>query len=109
MVRMILSLMLALLVATGVAFAKEGNKKGGNAKPKKTVEQVFNAKDTDKDGKLSLDEFKGKVKDSDKLAKLEKVFKALDKDADGFLTLEEFKTHAKGAQGKHGGNKQPKE
>ena len=44
----------------------------------------FADKDTDKDGKISLEEFAGKDK------KLEKRFKKLDKDKDGSLSEEEF-------------------
>jgi Ca2+-binding EF-hand superfamily protein len=41
-------------------------------------------KDTDKDGKVSAEEFAGDDK------KLQKKFKKLDKDKDGFLSAEEF-------------------
>ena len=52
-------------------------------------------KDTDKDGKLSLEEFAGDDK------KLKKAFKKLDKDSDSFLNEEEYKASMKkGKKGK---------
>ena len=100
MLRVLLSLALALSV--GTVFAQDGKKKDA-PKPKKTVEQRFADKDTDKDGKLSLAEFKGKATKADQIEKLEKAFKALDTNKDGSLSLDEFKAHAKAkkADGKH--------
>jgi hypothetical protein len=53
-------------------------------------EMAFKRMDKDKDGKLTLEEFKGK-KTGDMLAKAEARFKKLDKDSDSKVTLEEFK------------------
>ena len=46
-------------------------------------------KDSDMDGKLSVEEYAGDDK------KLKKKFKKLDKDKDGFLNEEEFKSSGK--------------
>ena len=65
----------------------------GDEKPKKKgggVEARFKMLDKNGDGKLSLEEYKGKAK-GDKATKAEGQFKKLDKDGDGSLTLEEFK------------------
>ena len=53
-------------------------------------------KDTDKDGKLSVEEFAGDDK------KLKKSFKKLDKDKDKFLSEEEFKASMKEGKKKKG-------
>ncbi len=58
---------------------------------KPDYEAQFKKKDKDSDGKLTLEEFKGKL-EGDKATMAEKQFKRLDKDSDGKLTLEEFKT-----------------
>jgi hypothetical protein len=54
------------------------------------AETRFKRLDKDKDGKLTLEEFKGK-RTGDMLAKAEGQFKKMDKDSDGKVTLEEFK------------------
>ena len=51
----------------------------------------FQKADTNKDGKLSLDEFKAMSKKSD--ADAEKAFKEADTDNDGFLTPAELKAY----------------
>jgi Ca2+-binding EF-hand superfamily protein len=101
MLRILLSLAVALSVIVGTAYAKEHK---GAAKAKKTVEERFNDRDANKDGKLSQDEFKAKFP---KPEAAEKAFKAMDADGDGFVTLEEYKTamekHAQKAKKKSGG------
>src|ERR1700722_1212424 len=56
---------------------------------------LFKRGDTNKDGKLSFDEFSKLVGNSPKLKDktdlTKKLFEKLDADGDGFLTLEEFK------------------
>ena len=94
MLRVLLSLALAL--AVGTVYAEDGKKKDAPKKPKLTAEQRFAEKDADKDGKVSLAEFKGKATKADQIEKKEKEFTALDTNPkDGFLSLEEFKAHAK--------------
>lgn len=70
------------------AFSAEKKKK------KRDLDAIFKKLDKDSDGKLTLEEFKGK-KTGKKADRAEKLFKRLDKDNDGKLTLEEFKTRKK--------------
>jgi hypothetical protein len=82
------------------AFAEEGvaGKQGDKAKAGKGNIEKFKAADVDKDGKLSLDEFKTFAKGD-----VEKKFLAADADKDNFLTPEEFKAAPKhGKQKKEG-------
>jgi hypothetical protein len=88
--RTLLSLAAVLSVAAGVVCAQEGTK---STTAKKTIEQQFSGKDANKDGRLSLAEYKGKETNKRKLARLDKMFKALDVDGDGFVTFAEFKTY----------------
>jgi hypothetical protein len=109
--KIIATLGLALSFGVGMAFAQDGHsKKAGTGKKQQNVEQVFQAKDKDHDGKLSKEEFTGKVKDPERLKLLEGRFKAVDTDGDGFVTFDEFKAYwAKNAHvaGKQHGKKQP--
>lgn len=61
---------------------------------KPTPEEQFKKLDKNADGKVSLDEFKGK-KTGEKAEHAEEIFKAKDKDGDGFLTMEEFTAKVK--------------
>jgi len=54
------------------------------------VEKMFAKRDLDKDGKLTLEELKGKAKKPEAAARAEKLLKAKDKDGDGALTKEEM-------------------
>jgi Ca2+-binding EF-hand superfamily protein len=110
--KIIATLVLALCLGVGTTFAQDGqSKKDGTGKKQQNAEQVFKAKDKDHDGKLSKEEFSGKVKDPERLKLLEGRFKAFDADGDGYVTFDEFKaylaknTHA--AAGKQHGKKQP--
>ena len=88
----------SILFAISLALALPlyaGNKKGAQAKPKPTPEQIFNKKDTNHDGFLSKEEFIGKAKNPTKKAKL---FDKKDTNHDGKLSLQEFI-----AKGKHHG------
>lgn len=89
MLRIVLSLVLALFVSASVAMAQAPKKP--SPKAKKTAADVFNEKDTNKDGKLTEDEFVGKAK-GDQAERAKRVFKAMDADGDGSVTVEEFKT-----------------
>jgi len=98
MQRLTLSLGACLLGLTiaGSAMAAEGDEK-----PKKGGDPAAMFKKLDKngDGKLSLEEYRGKAK-GDRAAKVEARFKKLDKDGDGALTIEEFKGGAGGGKKK---------
>ena len=63
-------------------------------KKKKDLDAQFKKMDKDSDGKLTLEEYKGK-RTGKKAERAEKLFKRLDKNSDGSLTLEEFKTRKK--------------
>lgn len=76
----------ALVVSAAPVFAAKGDKP--------TPEEHFKKLDKNADGKLSLDEFKGK-KTGEKAEAAEEMFKAKDKDSDGFLTLDEFSAKTK--------------
>ncbi|MDX1944578.1 MAG: EF-hand domain-containing protein [Pirellulaceae bacterium] len=81
--------LLLVVLAFGLcvpAFAEE--------KKKPDPAETFKKLDADKDGKVSLAEFKGK-REGDKATKAEETFKKKDKNSDGFLTLEEFMGKAK--------------
>jgi hypothetical protein len=90
---------LALSIGVGTAYAQgKQYKKQKPPQQKPNIEQIFKTKDTDHDGKLSKEEFIGKVKDPERVKALEARFKAADTDGDGSITLDEFKA----AWAKHG-------
>ena len=102
MLRVLMSIGLALCVGLGAAAAQGTAKKDApkGEKVKKTLtaeekaamaEKVFLKLDKDGDKKLSFDELKGKKTDPKQLEKLENQFKAKDKDGDDALSLDEFK------------------
>jgi hypothetical protein len=96
MPRAALNLTMALLVALGGACAKSANKEThqrGNRPPRKTSEQRFAEFDTNKDGKLSLQEFRGKATQAEHIAILDNDFRAADTNHDGFLSLDEYKAY----------------
>jgi len=82
----------ALIVACGLAVPAVAADDKPKEKP--SPEEQFKKMDKNGDGKLSLDEFKGK-RQGDKATKAEETFKKKDKDNDGSLSLEEFKGKAK--------------
>ncbi len=96
--RMILSVILGgvLLAGLGTNLAEAATDKGDDnarAKARRNPEQVFQKKDRDGNGSLSLDEMKGKGKKDP--SKIEARFKKLDKDKNGMLSLAELKGGAK--------------
>ncbi|MDO7170667.1 EF-hand domain-containing protein [Mariniflexile sp. AS56] len=68
------------VIASTSAFAQSSNNKEKGKKPP-TVEELFKQMDADEDGKLSLKEIKGPLKDD---------FKKIDTNEDGFLSKEEL-------------------
>jgi len=62
----------------------------GNAAPPTGPEAIFLGLDTDKNGKLSFDEWKASPKAKANPNKLKEVFATLDKDGDKFISREEF-------------------
>lgn len=74
-----------LALATGVVAAPPEGKKQPDP------EKVFARKDADKDGFLTLDEFKTGMKEP-AVEKAPKRFQKVDTNGDGKLSLDEFKT-----------------
>lgn len=69
---------------------------------------MFEKKDKNGDGKLSLDEFVGKKAGED-AEKLKEVFKKKDKDGDGFLTKDDMARKGGKAKGEGKGKKKGNE
>ena len=74
------------LITACVAFGAQVPTSQTGQKPR-DPKKMFARLDTDRDGKVSLEEFKARGKDP---AKREKRFKKLDTNHDGFLSMEEF-------------------
>ena len=106
MSRILLSLTLALLVATVGACAKSASQSDG-PRPRKTVEERFAEMDVNKDGKLSQQEFRGHATQADDIAILDKLFRAADTNHDGFLSLDEYKADAEKSRSGRGGMRGP--
>jgi len=87
-VRFLLSLTLAMLLTVGVAYAQRGKvSKKSTTKP---TAVTFDAKDMNKDGKLSWDEFRGTETAPGAVANLKIIFQAMDVNKDGMITPEEY-------------------
>jgi Ca2+-binding EF-hand superfamily protein len=88
MLRWLLAFAVTVVIGLGAAQAQDSKKPP--KKPHKTVEEIFKAKDTNQDGKLSKEEYMKDVPEARKAA-MEKRFTAMDTDKDGFVTPEEMK------------------
>ena len=97
----LLVFVLVCFVATDVASAKGGKRKGGGKKGKQTMDQLFAEFDKDKDGKLSKDEFV-QLKQAEVKQRAEKLFSTLDSNHDGSLSLDELKAGSQKKGGRKG-------
>jgi hypothetical protein len=110
MLRWLVALAVSLVIGLGTASAQVPAKKHPQKKGPgqgRTVEQVFQAKDANQDGKLTQEEFMKGVPEARKAA-MEKRFAVIDADKDGFITKEELKAafekmKDRGGKGKKGG------
>ena len=59
--------------------------------------------DVNKDGKLSLQEFRGHATQADHIAILDNEFKAADTNHDGFLSLDEYRAYLETVAANAGG------
>jgi Ca2+-binding EF-hand superfamily protein len=91
MLRLLLAFAVTVALGCGAAWAQEKKPEKKPQRERKTVEQIFQEKDTNKDGKLSKDEFMKDVPEARKAA-MEKRFEATDTNKDGSVTSEEMKT-----------------
>lgn len=87
----VIAALTAVCLLPGVALAEEGKKAAGK---RPDPAKVFSKKDTDSDGKLTLDEFKAGMPEK-ALVKADGRFKKLDTDGDGSLSLDEFQAGMK--------------
>ena len=91
---------IAICFAT-TAFSQEKSEKPDAKKSPVAPEKILQDKDTNKDGKLSLEEWKTGKKDP---AKAETSFKRIDANKDGSVTLEELQARKKGGKDAKGGD-----
>jgi Ca2+-binding EF-hand superfamily protein len=94
------SLLLGLVMSLPFGLQAK-DKKEGEKKAPPTPESILEKLDTDKDTKISLEEYLVSGKTDVIKKKLETKFKGLDKDQDGFLTIEELKVPSKKGSDKH--------
>lgn len=95
--RKLLALVLVGGLSAGVFAAEKGDKKKGGEKM--SPEAAFKARDKNGDGKISKEEYLGKL-DGDKKAAAEKRFAASDKNGDGSLDQAEFTASMSGGKKK---------
>ncbi|QNN22782.1 hypothetical protein HED60_11055 [Planctomycetales bacterium ZRK34] len=100
----LLSYLAAVVVVALMVGTVQAKEKEKGDKPGKGPETVFAKKDKDSDGKLTLDEFLGKIP-AEKADKAKARFAKLDKDGSGDLSLDEFKAGFT----KKGGDKKDKD
>jgi Ca2+-binding EF-hand superfamily protein len=89
--------LVAAVVAAGPAWAKENGKGKGGEGRGASADKVFARKDTNADGKLTLEEFKSGVP-ADKAQGVERRFRKIDTNGDGGVSLDELKAAHKQAQ-----------
>ena len=82
----------AAIVVAGLAIGFSVLSSASAAEPKKPAdpEKVFKRKDANRDGSLSLDEFKAGMK-PEAAEKADRRFKTIDSNSDGKLSFDEFK------------------
>lgn len=95
-----------LAIASSLSFAQDTPPPAGGPKHQRpNPEEIFKKLDTNKDGAVSLDEFKAGPRAQKDPAKAEEIYKKIDANSDGKVTLEEFKAHRPphrgGGQGGH--------
>lgn len=94
------SAVVALVFVAGPVRAEKDPPKKDPPKAENKFEKRFKVLDTNKDDKLSLDEFTAeakKLKAPVRVQMLESIFKRMDKNKDNFLSLEEFSVEIKRA------------
>lgn len=89
----------ALMLAGFQSMAEQGAAPEGRPHPKPG--EHFAKKDTNGDGKLSIEEFKAGMPE-DKAAKADEIFAKIDADKDGSLTKEEMKAAHEKRMGREG-------
>lgn len=82
--------MLAAMLASGAAFAEGDKKPGEGGKPRHHGPPPMEKLDTNKDGKVSFEEFKAGAPKDAPAEKVEAKFKKLDANGDGSITKDEF-------------------
>jgi Ca2+-binding EF-hand superfamily protein len=83
-------LLLATLAASSLVALAADEKPAAPAKPKRDPAEIFKAFDINKDGSVTLEEYKIGMTGQMDPARIESVFKFKDKDGDGKLTVEEL-------------------
>jgi Ca2+-binding EF-hand superfamily protein len=92
MSRTVLSLTMAVSLVVGGACGKSASQRG-NSRHRQTIEERFAQLDTNKDGKLSFQEFKATETQPAEIARLQKQFQDVDTNHDGSLSLDESKAY----------------